>query len=191
MEVVCKCNALLGCTARNEDGGFCQDQTLNSSELGHIDPQRRIILDTVEAVRQPLPGRTDVFVLFCVIAVKNLLRPEFAEGAATALSSRLRGLVCISFSRWSRETPVDSRPPDYGVSTSRRSVAATCRANAGCCASLQVFGRCARPSSNAIERIDRPITMPREISSRSANDNACAERLRFAGRIPPVFEKIL
>jgi hypothetical protein len=42
-----------------------------------------------------------------------------------------------------------------------------------------------RPSDAAIDRIERPATTPREISSRSVNVNADLERCRSAGRIPP------
>ena len=42
-----------------------------------------------------------------------------------------------------------------------------------------------RPSNDAIERIDRRATIPRDISSRSDNVNASRERRRGAGLIPP------
>ena len=43
----------------------------------------------------------------------------------------------------------------------------------------------ARPSSAAIKRSDQPAANPREISSRSANDNRPSRRRRGDGRIPP------
>jgi hypothetical protein len=48
----------------------------------------------------------------------------------------------------------------------------------------------ARPNEAAIERIERPATMLREISSRSANDKAEHERTRGGGRIPPLSDRI-
>ena len=48
----------------------------------------------------------------------------------------------------------------------------------------------ARPSNAAIDRIERPATTPREISSRSDSVNASLERLLRGGRIPPVSERI-
>jgi hypothetical protein len=42
-----------------------------------------------------------------------------------------------------------------------------------------------RPRKPAIERIDCPTAIPREISSRSASVNDNLERARSAGRIPP------
>jgi hypothetical protein len=40
-------------------------------------------------------------------------------------------------------------------------------------------------SEAAIDRIERPSTTPREISSRSLKANAELERFRSRGRIPP------
>ena len=48
----------------------------------------------------------------------------------------------------------------------------------------------ARPSCTAIERMELPATTAREISSRSARVSANRERLRGAGRIPPVAARI-
>ena len=48
----------------------------------------------------------------------------------------------------------------------------------------------ARPSDAAIERSDWPATTPREISSRSDRLNDRLERLRFAGRMPPVCDRM-
>ena len=48
----------------------------------------------------------------------------------------------------------------------------------------------ARPSRVAMERIDSPDTIAREISSRSANVSAIAARDRCAGRNPPVSASI-
>ena len=44
----------------------------------------------------------------------------------------------------------------------------------------------ARFREAAIERMEQPVAMPRDISSRSARVNADLERLRSGGRIPPV-----
>lgn len=44
----------------------------------------------------------------------------------------------------------------------------------------------ARPSEEAIERIECPATIAREIFSRSDKVSANLERRRGAGRIPPV-----
>lgn len=49
----------------------------------------------------------------------------------------------------------------------------------------------ARPSRAAVERIDSPATIAREISSRSAKVNAVVARRRPAGRNPPVSAKNL
>jgi len=49
----------------------------------------------------------------------------------------------------------------------------------------------ARPRTLAIDRIDSPATIEREISSRSARLSALAARRRSGGRIPPVVLKIL
>jgi hypothetical protein len=43
----------------------------------------------------------------------------------------------------------------------------------------------ARLSDVAIDRIERPATAPREISSRSVKVNANVDRWRAVGRIPP------
>jgi hypothetical protein len=43
----------------------------------------------------------------------------------------------------------------------------------------------ARPSTLAIERIDRCATIARDIASRSDRVKASRERRRAAGRIPP------
>jgi hypothetical protein len=48
----------------------------------------------------------------------------------------------------------------------------------------------ARPRLVAINRHEAPAANPREISSRSANDNARDERIRGAGRIPPALRII-
>jgi hypothetical protein len=44
----------------------------------------------------------------------------------------------------------------------------------------------ARPNCNAMARIDNPPTIPLDISSRSDNVNAIADRFRSGGRIPPL-----
>jgi hypothetical protein len=49
----------------------------------------------------------------------------------------------------------------------------------------------ARPRINAIERIENPAAMAREISSRSASVSAIEERHRSGGRMPPVRDRIL
>jgi hypothetical protein len=48
----------------------------------------------------------------------------------------------------------------------------------------------ARPSVVAIDRHEIPAANPREISSRSANDNWIDDRIRGAGRIPPALRII-
>jgi hypothetical protein len=48
----------------------------------------------------------------------------------------------------------------------------------------------ARPSRLATERIDSPVVIERDISSRSASVSASLDRQRGAGRIPPVCSRI-
>jgi len=47
----------------------------------------------------------------------------------------------------------------------------------------------ARRNAAAIDRIESPATMPREISSRSDRLKANVDRCRRAGRMPPVANK--
>ena len=47
-----------------------------------------------------------------------------------------------------------------------------------------------RSSDRAIDLIESPAAIPREISSRSDNDNTRLDRVRSGGRMPPVLDRM-